>query len=360
MGRLLALELARAGSTVTLFDRDAAQSGSAAAWTAAGMLAPYAELESSEDLVYRMGMESLGLWPALAEELGDIGLRAPGTLVVAHTQDRVELRRFQLSLEARLGGAGRGFHSLSRESLGELEPALSTRFSEALYLPDEACVDNVKVMAALGRALPAAGVAWYARSLVQELRPGEVTSGGEQRRFDWVIDCRGMGAKRDLPGLRGVRGEMIQVSAPDVRLRHMVRLMHPRYRLYLVPGEGDSYLLGATQIESEDYSPLSVRSALELLSALYSVHEGFGEARVLGSRRNCRPALPDNLPRIKVRPGLLRVNGLFRHGFLLAPVLARQLRGFLAAPAAFTPAWPGIFEFEQETEETDDSDCVSE
>jgi glycine oxidase len=35
-----------------------------------------------------------------------------------------------------------------------------------------------------------------------------------------------------------------------------------------------------------------------------------------------RPAFPDNLPRILVEGDKIAVNGLYRHGFLLAPALA--------------------------------------
>jgi glycine oxidase len=118
--------------------------------------------------------------------------------------------------------------------------------------------------------------------------------------------------------------------------------MHPRYQLYLVPRGNGIYLLGATQIESEDFSPISVRSALELLSALYSLHEGFAEARITGYRSNCRPALPDNLPAVALQPGLLRINGLFRHGFLLAPVLARAVAAYLRTGNEMQPEWAEI------------------
>ena len=36
----------------------------------------------------------------------------------------------------------------------------------------------------------------------------------------------------------------------------------------------------------------------------------------------CRPTLPDNLPAVRVTaPGVLEVNGLYRHGFMIAPAL---------------------------------------
>jgi glycine oxidase len=83
-------------------------------------------------------------------------------------------------------------------------------------------------------------------------------------------------------------------------------------------------MVGASVIESEEEGPVSVRSALELLGSAYALHPAFGEAEILDLGAGVRPAFPDNVPKIVVeREGrLLRVNGLYRHGFLLAPALA--------------------------------------
>ena len=81
-------------------------------------------------------------------------------------------------------------------------------------------------------------------------------------------------------------------------------------------------MIGATEIESDDLSPASVRSTLELLSAAYAVHTGFAEARILEIATQCRPTLPDNLPAVRqVADRVLEVNGLYRHGFMIAPAL---------------------------------------
>jgi glycine oxidase len=99
-------------------------------------------------------------------------------------------------------------------------------------------------------------------------------------------------------------------------------LIHPRYPIYIAPKEDDMYVVGATEIESEDLSPTSVRSAMELLSAVYTVHSGFAEARILEMSTQCRPTLKDNLPEIRIaKPGLMLINGLYRHGFLIAPAV---------------------------------------
>ena len=67
-----------------------------------------------------------------------------------------------------------------------------------------------------------------------------------------IVDCRGMGAKGDLRNLRGVRGEIVRLQAPEIELNHMLRLLHPRYPVYIVPRADGKLVVGATTIESED------------------------------------------------------------------------------------------------------------
>jgi glycine oxidase len=121
--------------------------------------------------------------------------------------------------------------------------------------------------------------------------------------------------------LRGVKGEMIIVETSEVELSRPVRLIHPRWPLYVIPRGDNKFMLGATSIEAED-TGVSVRSALELLGAAYAVHPAFAEARIVEFGSGLRPAYPDNLPRITARKNRIAVNGLYRHGFLLAPALA--------------------------------------
>ena len=139
--------------------------------------------------------------------------------------------------------------------------------------------------------------------------------------FDAVVDCRGNGAMLDLPDLRGVRGEVISVHAPEVSFKHSIRLIHPRYPFYLAPRPDNKYILGATVIESNDRSPVSVRSGLELMSALYSLHRGFAEARILEMASHCRPSSTNNMPYIKRNSWGYHLNGFYRHGYLFGPAI---------------------------------------
>jgi glycine oxidase len=88
-------------------------------------------------------------------------------------------------------------------------------------------------------------------------------------------------------------------------------------------------MVGATSVESDDAGEVTARSALELLSAAYALHPAFGEARIVELAVGIRPAFEDNLPRIVQRGRTLYINGLYRHGFLLAPALAARVAGIL-------------------------------
>jgi glycine oxidase len=143
-----------------------------------------------------------------------------------------------------------------------------------------------------------------------------------------VIDCRGLFARDTQPNLRGVKGEMVIVETDEIVLARPVRLIHPRWPLYIIPRANNQFMIGATSIERED-AGVSVRSALELLSAAYAVHPAFGEARIVEIGSGLRPAFPDNLPRIAIDDRKIAVNGLYRHGFLLAPALAELTLGYV-------------------------------
>lgn len=335
MGRVLAWQLQRAGFSVSLFDRDDIDFGNAAAYTAAGMLTPYCEVESAELMVYDLGIRSLKLWNELATELnGDIGYFNSGSLVVAHGADQPDYDQFNHQISHKLAPNAQQYQTLNQQQLAELEPELSGQFSKAIYLPEEAWLSPKKTLKLLADRLIEGGAVWHSNRVVLSIEANVITTTEGEHRFDCVIDCRGLGAKPQWPEIRGVRGELIWLKAPEVKIKRLVRLMHPRYRLYLVPrGHDDLYIIGATQIESSDMGPMTVRSSLELLSAAYSLHSGFAEARIIDMRTNCRPALDDNLPKIECSDGLVRVNGLYRHGFLLSPALGEEIVNYLQDPA---------------------------
>jgi len=323
LGRLLALQLARAGHAVQVFDPAAhATARAAAGWTAAGMLSPVAELESADDNVFALGLRSLTLWPLLL-----VGLPTPvdfhqrGSLLLAHRGDEGAASRVVDLVRAKAPPA-HAPRDLSVADLAELEPEVRAA-PHAWLLPNEGQIDTVQAMGALAAGGQAAGVTFHWGQTVDAVAACSLHAGGQRIDVDWVFDVRGTGARAQLP-VRGVRGEILHLHAPGVRIARPIRLLHPRHRVYIVPRAGDHVLVGASEIESEDRSPISLRSTVELLAAAHSVLPALAEARVVHTETNLRPALPDNLPVFTTERGLTQVNGLFRHGWLIAPALVEQ------------------------------------
>jgi len=321
MGRLLACSLARAGHTLTVHEAAEATDRGAAAFAAAAMLAPLAESAVAEDPVVRMGQYGLTRWPELIAALDTpVFFQQQGTLVVWHRQDAADAQRFAQLLSA-TGQRQPGLpapKTLDAAGLDQLEPGMGARFAQGLYLPGEGQLDNHQLMDALLAQLQRLQVTlhWGSPRSPDDFAPGQA---GQP---DWLLDCRGLGAKPEWPGVRGVRGEIITLHAPNVTLSRPTRLIHPRYPIYIAPKQDGYFLVGATEIESEDRSPMSVRSALELLSAAYTVDSGFGEARIVDLVTQCRPTLPDNLPAVRrLGARCLQINGLYRHGYLIAPAM---------------------------------------
>jgi glycine oxidase len=308
-GLTTALALAERGLSVEVVERNDRIGLGSCSWHAGGMLAPWCEMASTEAIVGELGARSIAWWRQRFP-----GTVSNGTLVVAPARDLAELNRFAQRTQ--------GYDWLDQAGIAALEPDLADRFRKGLFFPDEAHLDPRLALAALADRLASLGVAIrYGTQILPEAASG-----------DLVVDCRGLSGRSDMPALRGVRGEMAVIRSRSFRLSRPVRLLHPRLPLYLVPrGEG-VFMLGATMLESEAPGPVSVRSMLELLGAAFALHPALGEAEILETGADLRPALPDNLPRVERAGRVIRVNGLFRHGFLLAPVMAE-----IAAGAALDP-----------------------
>ncbi|MBC8019591.1 MAG: FAD-dependent oxidoreductase [Methyloceanibacter sp.] len=308
VGLWQALVLARRGHAVTLYEQSAQPFAESCSVYAGAMLALRCEEDNAEPVINELGKRGIALWRETYP-----GTAVNGTIAVALGRDRAELDRF-----ARMTG---GHRRLSAAELVALEPGLGDRFAGALFFAEEA---HLAPEPALRFVLDRA----QAEGVRLRLGASEAPEGA-----DLVIDCRGLGAKDDLPNLRGVRGERIVVKSRDVTLTRPVRLLHPRFPLYVVPWSDGLYMIGATVIESEETGAITLRSALDLLSAAYAVDPAFAEAEIVRQGAGARPAFPDNRPRIIARNGYIYVNGLYRNGFLLAPALAELVADYVETGA---------------------------
>ena len=363
LGRLAAWQLTRLGHMVSVYDpapdaaprfrdgfADPAQAvaqAQAAGFTAAGMLSPIAELDNAEPALAARGWRSIALWRDVAEALSPQPFfAARGSLMLAHRPDlgsaqRV-LDRLRTAVQTPAWQAASpkgGVQPLTVAELRALEPSVQGP-SHAWLLPGEAQIDAVQALLALQAAAQATGLShWHWQAPVQSVHSdGTLTlASGECPRFDWVLDARGLGAAPQVP-VRGVRGEMVWLHAPGHGVQRPIRLLHPRHRVYIVPRPGDLVLVGASEIESEDRSPVSLRSAVELMAAAHSVVPALAEARIVHLDVNLRPALPDNGTLVVREAQRLRINGLFRHGWLLAPALLEEGLALMSDAAPATQA----------------------
>lgn len=259
---------------------------------AGGMLAPYCEGETAPAPVVANGQRALSWW---SRHVPDV--KQNGTLVVAPPRDQRELKRFSQST---------AHHRWVTP--GEIEPDLADQFSRGLFFPEEGHLDPRKALASLESRLRSENVAF--------------TNAPHARQ---IVDCRALQSADHLSGLRGVRGEMLIVRNPLLTLSRPIRLLHPRFPCYIVPRDNSVYMIGATMVETGFAGRPTAQSVMALLSAAYSVHPSFTEAEILEMGAGVRPAFVDNIPRVIHAHGRWHVNGMYRHGFLMAPHCAETL-----------------------------------
>ena len=311
----------RSAHEITVYDPKGFPAANASAM-AGGMLAPYAEIDHLPEEFIPAALEGIKFW----ESIPNTGFQLSGSLIIAHAEDTYILERFAQKLPKQ-----------NNANIAALEPGLK-KFEHGLFLPNEAHINPALALNAL--------IDPKERMVAQPLYLDRAKD-----QFDFVIDCRGIEAADK--NLRGVKGETIIVRNKEFRLNRPVRLMHPRYPLYIVPRPNNEFMIGATVIESNDET-VTLKSAMELLSAAYSLHPSFAESEIVEVRAGVRPAYPDNLPRITVDGNIIRCNGLFRHGYLLAPAIAQCVADHITGKTnKFSPLFTGSHEHhDQRTEKS--------
>ncbi|MEZ5814302.1 MAG: FAD-dependent oxidoreductase [Alphaproteobacteria bacterium] len=306
MGLTTAYALQKAGHNITMRDPKGFPADNASAM-AGGMLAPYSEIEHMNMAWVHAGLAGIAFWRNINLQTG---FTQNGSLLIACPEDRYILERFKAHLPKALS---------PHKNAGEIEPALDKKFkndTSCIFLKDEAHLSPALTMQAL------------CADLQQQENVMLTTRNPSPETRNLTIDCRGMDAGDT--NLRGVKGEIAIVRNREFSLSRPVRLMHPRYPLYIVPRENHIFMIGATVIESSENRGVSLRSSMELMSALYALSPSFADAEILEIKAGIRPAYPDNLPRITINDKIIGANGLFRHGYLLAPVMAQCIADHIA------------------------------
>jgi D-amino-acid dehydrogenase len=229
--------------------------------------------------------------------------------------------------------SGLSFQALDREQALALEPALSPRMVGAVYYPQEAHVDPLRCVRALGRAATAAGA--------------EVRTGVEVRRLRRDGDRV---AIETSDGVLRPQTAVLAAGAWSGALARTVAVYLPLeggkgYHVDLESAEGDpripTWLQESWAIATPLPGRLRLAGTLELAGLDLSIDTRRAEAvrqggerglrglegrRVIDVWAGLRPCTPDGLPvigRPEDLPGLVLATGHAMKGVSLAPVTAK-------------------------------------
>src|SRR6266478_1348448 len=337
IGGAVALELARAGMRVAVFDQG--QPGRESSWAGAGILSPAPENPATIPLV-PLGKASMALYPefvARVEEISaqDVGFRAKGTLEALFSRDAARELSTHVALHH---GWGLQAEAISAEDARELEPALSPELGAAVLRPDEASVDNRSLTQAVLEAARKSGVEIFANHEVQGIWREKQRCAGlllknERVSAEWTIIAAGCfsaniaGVNTYAP-VRPAKGQMISLRAEQTKIERVLW----SDKIYLVPRNDGRILAGAT-VEYVGFDKnVTARGLEKILAGAIELAPDLARARVEETWAGLRPDSPDHLPILGPTDidGLLIATGHFRSGILLTPITARLIREWIS------------------------------
>jgi glycine oxidase len=336
IGGAIALELARAGLRVAVFDRQ--QPGQEASWASAGIISPAPESPAMIVMV-PLARASVSLYPefvAQVEEISgrNVGFRAKGTVEALFSRDaKAELS----TIIALHHGLGLKAEPLRAEDARELEPALSEEVEAAVLRPEEASVDNRALTAALLEAARRSGAEIYSGNGAKAIwREGNCCAGlllqNDKIEAKWTVIAAGC-FSATIEGIapyapvRPAKGQMAALGADDLKMERVLW----SEKIYLVPRNDGRILAGAT-VEYAGFDKRTTAGGIEkILSAAIDLAPGLADARIEETWAGLRPDSPDHLPILGPTDldGLLVATGHFRSGILLTPVTARLVREWI-------------------------------
>lgn len=304
-GLWVALLVRKKGYDVTIFEQDSKELTLGCSCRAGGMLAFNCEADSLDDPVTQYGKKSLALWLEFFPEQ----ITQNGSLLLTTHADQDQLRYFEKVTT--------DYQYMHASDINALEPDLEGRFHHGLYFYNEAHLEPKRCQKVLLETCQDLGIEIQFETPITEFNDNVI-----------YVNTTGLWAKQNLQNLRGVKGEMIVVKSDELCFSRPIRLLHPHHPIYIVPYSGNRYMIGATTIESmhiKMQQNISVHSAGVLLTQAFNVHPAFGEAEIIDMNVGYRPAFENNKPEIVKRENQYYLNGLYRHGWTIAPALAQQL-----------------------------------
>ena len=357
VGCATARALAARGVRTVLLER--ATVGGEASSAAAGMVAPQAECDRPGPLL-EAGVASRRRYAhfvaAIREVSGmSVDYRRDGIVYVA--VGRTDARRLERRVRWQLA-AGLRVRRLSAAAARRRIRVLSPHVVGGAFFPDDHRVDNVELTHAVARAARRTGVRVVERTAATSVvaARGHVsavrtTEGSVAAPI--VVDAAGAWAAaiRLPPGVAPppvvpVRGQMMVLRAePGV-------LPAPLYSaaVYLVPRADGRILVGSTREHAGFDKRVTLAATARLLAAAHALAPGLADASFEGAYAGLRPGTRDGLPIVGQAAelsGLFYAAGLYRHGILLAPLVAEAVADLVAdgrtrlPVTAFRPDRPG-------------------
>jgi glycine oxidase len=333
IGASIALDLARAGLGVGLFDRQ--EPGLEASWAGAGILSPAPESAAMIALV-PLGKASMAIYPefvGMVEEASgrSAGYRPKGTLQALFSRDAREELSTVIALHH---GLGLKAEPLSAEDARALEPSLSEDLEAGVLRPEEASVDNRALTQAVLEAARRSGVQFFSASGAEAIwREGGRCLGlnlkNEKVEAQWTVIAAGcfsaniQGVAPYAP-VRPAKGQMVALRVDDLKIERVLW----SEKIYLVPRNDGRILAGAT-VEYTGFEKVLTAGGLEkILAGAIELSPGLRGSRVEETWAGLRPDSPDHLPILGPTDidGLLIATGHFRGGILLTPITARLVR----------------------------------
>ncbi|MCY4404260.1 MAG: glycine oxidase ThiO [Candidatus Poribacteria bacterium] len=335
-------QLAKAGASVSLFERD--KVGRAASWAAAGMLAPLAEAHTEETELLGLGVKSLSLYPQWVKELEAdaqmcIDYRVDGTLIVGLEPDDTHQLRHLYTAQQQLD---LDVNWLTGREAREIEPTLSPRITAAIHCASDHQVDNRLMLGALQRAYISCGGMLQENSSVEGIViekgtvTGILTEEGSQKcdvvvlaAGCWSTQIKGI-PESARPPIRPVKGQMLALQMEEgVDVKTVIRTVRAKYptSVYLVPRTDGRLIIGATNEEMGFDTRLTAGGIFELLRGAWEAVPGIYEFPVLETWAGLRPGSRDNAPILGKNEveNLIYATGHYRNGILLTPITAYEI-----------------------------------
>ena len=312
IGCSVALELARAGHRVTLYERG--EIGRASSWAAGGVLAPVHVADYPEPLA-ELCVASQRMYPdwVASLEAPEVEYRACGMFLLIVDDD-------DESDAAMLEG-----ERLSPEEARRLEPWLTAELRGVLHLPRVAQVRNNRLPRGVARAAAGAGAS--------------IREHSEAGPADRTVIATGAWARN----VRPARGQMILASGGDIG---RILLWKDRY---IIPRLDGRLLMGSTVEDAGVDASTTEAGLAEIRRDIARIAPRAAELPIERAWAGLRPRTADRLPIIGAEGSTIWATGHFRNGILLAPITGTLVREIVEgvepsirlepfAPSRFGPA----------------------